>query len=473
MTRWLKRLWPKRLAGQMIALLLLALVLAQLVTLMIFADERRFAIRAADRSQLLGRAVSVVRLLENSPTSLHQQILETAGDPKMRYWLSATSAVDADHDDRHRDRFVGRRLAELLDERTRREVRVELDDDDDDDDDRWRRWWRDKRQEEGRRKRRHWPLGVVISVQLKDGRWLNLESGLPPPALGWTMPALTWLGLMALALSSVVIIMVRRITRPMAALADAAERAGRGETVEPLPEMGPIDMRQTTAAFNDMHARLQRFVRDRTGMLAAMSHDLRTPITTLRLRAEFIEDDEIKGKILETLDDMQRMTEATLTFMREEAAVEPTRPVDLTALIESIVADLMDLGHDAQFISTERVIYACRASSIKRALSNLVENAIRYGGKASVELAETDEMLIILIDDAGPGIPEDQIERMFEPFVRLDESRNEETGGIGLGLAIARSIIRSHGGEINLANRGEGGLRATISLPKAESKDPG
>lgn len=468
--RWLKRLWPKRLAGQMIALLLLALVLAQLVTLMIFADERRFAIRAADRSQLLGRAVSVVRLLENSPVTLHQQILETASDPKMRYWLSAASAVDADHDDRHRDRFVGRRLAELLGERTRREVRVEFDDDDDH---RWFPWGRGDERRESHRQRRHWPLGVVISMQLRDGRWLNLESGLSPPNFGWKLPALTWLGLMALALSSVVIIMIRRITRPMAALAQAAERAGRGEAIEPLPEVGPIDMRQTSAAFNNMHARLQRFVQDRTRMLAAMSHDLRTPITTLRLRAEFIEDEEIKSKILETLDDMQRMTEATLAFVREEAAVEPTRVVDLTALIESITGDLVDLGHDVAFLPRERVVYACRPSSIKRALSNLMENAIRYGGKASVELTETDDMLVITIDDAGPGIPEGQIERMFEPFVRLDSSRNEETGGIGLGLAIARSIIRSHGGEILLVNRGEAGLRAMINLPKAAATAAG
>ena len=462
--RWLRRLWPKRLAGQMIALLLLALVLAQLVTLMIFADERRFAIRAADRSQLLGRAVSVVRLLENSPTTLHEQILETASDPKMRYWLSQASAVDTDDDDRHRDRFVSRRLAELLDERTRREVRVEFDDDDDH---RWQSWWRDDDRRRGHR--RHWPLSVLISMQLKDGRWLNLESGLSPPNFGWKLPALTWLGLMAVALSSVVIFMIRRITRPMAALADAAERAGRGEAIDPLPEVGPLDVRQTSAAFNDMHGRLQRFVQGRTRMLGAMSHDLRTPITTLRLRAEFIEDDEIRNKILETLEDMQRMTEATLAFVREEAAVEPTRLVDLTALIESIVSDLTDLGNDATFAPTERVVYACRPTGIKRALSNLIENAIRYGEIASVELSERDGLTIITIDDQGPGIPKDQIERMFEPFVRLDESRNEETGGIGLGLAIARSIIHSHGGDIDLANRREGGLRATVSLPKVDT----
>jgi len=301
---------------------------------------------------------------------------------------------------------------------------------------------------------------------MQDGRWLNLESGLSPQDVGWKLPALTWFGLMVLGLGMVVIIMIRRITRPMAALAAAAERAGRGEAIEPLAEVGPIDVRQTTSAFNRMHDRLQRFVKDRTQMLAAISHDLRTPITSLRLRAEFIEDDETRNKILETLEDMQRMTEATLVFMREEARVEPTRLVDLPALIESVVADFADLGHDATFLPSDQLSYPCRSVGLKRALRNLVENAIRYGKRVEVELITNDSGVTIMIDDQGPGIPERDIERMFRPFVRLDESRNQETGGIGLGLAIARSIVKGHGGDISIQNRTEGGLRAMITLPK-------
>ncbi|MDH3661636.1 MAG: ATP-binding protein [Alphaproteobacteria bacterium] len=467
--RWLKRLWPKRLAGQMIALLLLALVLAQIITLMIFADERRFAIRAADRSQLLGRTVSVARLLENSPPSLHRQILETASERGLRYWRSEASPIDPEDDHEHHDAVLRQRIADLLGDEIDREVRITLADDDDD----WNRWWgRGGRDDEESDDRRRWHRhghapNVLVSMQLTGGAWLNLESRLLPPTFQWKLPALTWLGLMGVALSTVVILMVRRITRPMAALASAAERAGRGEAIEPLPEVGPVDVRQTTHAFNRMHDRLQRFVKDRTQMLAAMSHDLRTPITTLRLRAEFIDDEEIKGKILETLEEMQRMTEATLAFVREEAAAEPTRKVDLAALIESVATDLADLGHDVSCHQGDRRIYACRPAGLKRALRNLLENAIRYGQKADVGLEENDDHLVIIIDDEGPGIPEDQIERLFQPFVRLDESRSEETGGIGLGLAIARSIIRSHGGDIHLGNREGGGLRATVTLPKS------
>ena len=461
----LRRLWPKRLAGQMIALLLLALVLAQVITLLIFADERRFAIRAVDRSQLLGRAASIARLLERSPPALHDQILQTAGERRVRFWLSETSAVDEEDD---HDEVVPHWLAERWSGRFDREVRLVLGDDDDP----WDRWWRHD-DEDGnhghdrrwRRHRAHAPT-VLVSMHLADGGWLNMESRLPPPDTRWKMPALTWLVIMGVALTAVVIVMVRRITRPMAALAMAAERAGRGEAIEPLPEVGPLDIRQTTSAFNRMHDRLQRFINDRTQMLAAMSHDLRTPITTLRLRAEFIEDEEIKVKILETLEEMQRMTEATLAFVREETATEPTRMVDLTALVESVTADLVDLGADIDFTPGGRIDQACRPAALKRALRNLLENAVRYGERAAVSLDVKETEIEITIDDQGPGLPNDQIERMFQPFVRLDESRSVEGGGIGLGLAIARSILRNHGGDIKLTNREEGGLRATINLPR-------
>ena len=466
----------------MIALLLLALVLAQIATLAIFADERRFAIRAVDRSQLLGRAAAVARLLEKSPPSLHADILETASERRIRYWLSDESTVEEDEDEDHTLTFR-RGLADLIGDRNDRELRIIFGDDDDD----WRRWWRgdderprwrrDDDDEDGhreerrwRRKRGHMPV-IIVSMQLEGGHWLNLESRLRPPDFGWKAPALTWLGLMGLALSLVVILMVRRITRPMAALASAAERAGRGEAIEPLPEVGPLDVRQTTTAFNRMHGRLQRFVRDRTQMLAAMSHDLRTPITTLRLRAEFIEDEETKAKILETLEEMQRMTEATLAFVREEAAIEPTRMVDLTALVDSVASDLADLGKNVRFEDAARIDYACRPTGLKRALRNLLENAVRYGEGADVALVDGENELRIVVDDDGPGIPKDEVERMFQPFVRLDESRSVEGGGIGLGLAIARSIVRNHGGDITLTNREAGGLRATISLPKGQDGD--
>lgn len=201
-------------------------------------------------------------------------------------------------------------------------------------------------------------------------------------------------------------------------------------------------------------------------MLAAISHDMRTPLTTLRLRAEFISDAETQEKMLATIDEMNAMVEATLTFAREEAAQEDTRTIDLAALIESICADLADLGHDAEFAPSDRAPYACRPVGLKRAIRNLVENAVRYGTRAAIRLERDAHTYIIIVEDEGPGIPEEKLNQVFEPFVRLDESRSKEGGGIGLGLSIVRSIVQSHGGEVALTNRAAGGLRATISLPR-------
>ena len=212
------------------------------------------------------------------------------------------------------------------------------------------------------------------------------------------------MAVMAVALSLIVIFMVRRITRPMAQLA-RRPRASAAARRCPRCREGPLDVRQTTRAFNQMHDRLQRFVQDRTRMLAAISHDLRTPITSLRLRAEFVEDEESRAKILETLDEMQRMTEATLAFAREEAAREETRTVDLGALIESLCDDLAEMGLDVAFAGADQTPYPCRPLSLKRAIRNLVENAVAYGERARVALEPAGDELRIVIDDDGPGSP--------------------------------------------------------------------
>ena len=224
-------------------------------------------------------------------------------------------------------------------------------------------------------------------------------------------------------------------------------------------------MQETIRAFNDMQERLSRFVLDRTKMLAALGHDLRTPITTLRLRAEFIEEDEVRQKILQTLDEMLEMAEATLSFAREEAAQEKTRLVDVGALISTVCADLADTGFPVECADTGSFTIRCRPSGLKRALRNILENAMAYGRRARVFVEHRRGDVAIMVDDDGPGIPKGDMERVFGPFVRLENSRNMDTGGVGLGLAIARSIVRSHGGDIALQNRAEGGLRVTITLP--------
>ena len=200
-------------------------------------------------------------------------------------------------------------------------------------------------------------------------------------------------------------------------------------------------------------------------MLAAISHDLRTPITSLRLQAELIEDGTSRTKIQTSLDEMQRMAEDALAFIREDMREEATRTVDLHALIDSVAADLSDLGHSLMVSETGRTLVTCRPAALRRAFRNLLENAATHGERAAVRIAREEGCLCVVIEDEGPGIPEAELNRVFEPFVRLDESRNPDTGGTGLGLAIARTIIRRHGGNIRLENRSGGGLRATVALP--------
>jgi len=483
-----KRLLPTSLGGQLILLLLAALVVSHVLGFLIFTDERRQAMRSVHHLELLERTAAMVRVLEATSPSGRQEILRAVGSPRLRYWITAETAL-SEANSENLEQQLALALQEMLGmaprplvrahmtddgwprdmmefhERAHREREsrqdgeggLERDDDDDDDD-------------HGFGPDRHWRpgggMGLALSVSLSDGQWLNVATGFRLPRSDWAWPSVVSMSLAALAILLIVILTVRRITRPLKALSSAAERLGRGEDVEPLVQSGPAEVQRTTAAFNAMRERLTRFVRDRTVMLAAISHDLRTPLTSLRLHAELVEEGETRTKLLAILEEMQRMTEATLAFAREEAAREETRAVDLSALVDSLCDDLAELGMEVTFADAARAPMSCRPVGLKRALRNLIENAVAYGHRARVALEESADGFAILVDDDGPGIPEQDHERVFGPFVRLEESRSRETGGIGIGMAIARTIIRAHGGDITLANRPEGGLRATVRLPK-------
>ncbi len=308
-----------------------------------------------------------------------------------------------------------------------------------------------------------------ISIRLKDGGWLNVRNKLfdkPPP---WANKTLQLLALLVLAIFISGLIIAKLMTRPMARLAIAADRFGLGQTQEPLSESGPREVRQTIRAFNRMQQRLHKHLKDRSLMLAAISHDLRTPVTTLRLRAEYIEDEEIREKTLQTLGEMEAILKATLSFSRDDAADEKARVTDLPALLQSLVDDHIDLGGEVVYIGPDKLPFTCRPVALKRALNNLIDNALKYAGSTQVTLASHADSVSIQVDDRGPGIPEQSLEQIFTPFFRLETSRNRETGGTGLGLAVARSIVLAHGGELTLENLAEGGLRAQITLPRNQA----
>jgi signal transduction histidine kinase len=290
---------------------------------------------------------------------------------------------------------------------------------------------------------------------------------------GWKMGAEIWaFGPVASTLVMAVAIVVFAwwaggwITAPLSDFARAAERLGMDVNAPSLAEDGPEEVRTAARAFNQMQSRVRSFVDDRLRMLAAISHDLRGPITRLRLRAEQMAMDcEAQRKMLADLDEMAQMVESSLAFARDEASDEASQPIDLAALLTTLCDDATDAGNPVNFAWEGRLVYWGRPLAMKRVFANLIDNAVRYGGCAQIHVSAGPQTLAVVIDDEGPGIPPDQAENVFKPFFRLEQSRNKRTGGIGLGLATARTIARAHGGDIVLENRPQGGLRAKVTLP--------
>lgn len=472
------RVWRRSLAAQFILVMLLALGLSQAIAFLISWDQRGQALRMAAKGEFFSRTVSLALLLETTPPALQQDILAVSDTAYTRFWASRDPPDEAANWRKEawaqlarplpNFKFAGHKWPINSDaEAAARSAARKIDAPPTETSP-----WKDLSPENSglSRPARFLYLdssnGMGLAVRLENGTWLNAAYAKSVQNSIWNVQTAISLGITALVLSLIAAVIARSIARPMRRLAAAAELLGRGETVQPLPESGPNDIRQTAEAFNRMQARLQRFVEDRTRMLAAIGHDLRTPLTSLRLRAEYVSDPELQEKMLATIREIQTMTEAALAFAREESAVEPTRTVDLCALVESLCDDLAELGHDVTFVDGAKFSYRCRPDALRRAVRNLVENAVRYGERARVRLVRGADSVDIVIEDDGPGIPPGAIEQVFAPFFRLEHSRNRETGGVGLGLSIARTIARHHGGDIALSNQAKG-LRAVITLPPA------
>jgi signal transduction histidine kinase len=275
---------------------------------------------------------------------------------------------------------------------------------------------------------------------------------------------LFWLTLSALFILVFAWWAARRATKPLTRFAEAADRLGVDVAAPRLSVAGPPELRKAAHAFNRMQERIRRLVDDRTQMLAAIAHDLRTALTRLRLRAELIEDPEQQAKVVADLEGMTVMLDETLAFARDDATGEERVEVDLAALVQSLCADLADAGQPVRYAGPDRLRLACRPVALRRALANLIDNAVKYGEVAEVALAALDHEIELTVADRGPGIPPEQRERVFTPFFRLEPSRSRETGGAGLGLAVARTILHRHGGEITLDN--QGGLLVRVTLPR-------
>ncbi|TCJ15818.1 HAMP domain-containing protein [Parasulfuritortus cantonensis] len=310
------------------------------------------------------------------------------------------------------------------------------------------------------------PIATHITFRLHDGQVVQAIHHYPKDNGVEPSRHLPLLAGYFIAIAVLALVAMRWAVQPLRRLAQAADALGRNLGGPPLPETGPRELRQAAHAFNTMQRRLASYLDDRLRILAAVSHDLKTPITRLKLRAEMLPDDAQRAKFVRDLEDMETMLAATLDFLRGESRQEAGAPLDVNALLSTLQDDMASVGQEVVVEGEALQPIQARPQALKRCLANLIENAVRYGGNCRVRVEDGAQELRLRIDDDGPGIPDENLELMFQPFRRGENSRNRETGGVGLGLAIARNLARAHGGDVTMANRPEGGLRVTVTLPR-------
>lgn len=441
----LSKLVPTGLAGRFALLLVVALLAANLVAAGLMIFERQRLDREAVQLREIERVVSLVPAIEAANPRSRRAIARNTTTRVSRVRVERSPIVET-ISTAPRSQALTQRLAEEL---PNREVRAAI----------------------LRRPTREDPnvLAQVVAVSIRlsnaDGapvQWLNMVSRGNAPRLDGQAGRVFLLTLAASLVSvlAVGLIFVRRLTRPLGALAKAAHAAGQGDRSARAPETGAREMREAAHAFNAMQVEISQFDAERMRMLAAVGHDLRTPMTSLRIRAEMIDDPEQRDAMIRTLDEMGVMADGLVSYAREGHDGEASSNIALGPFLAQICED-----RGANCTIETPVDVVARPVGLGRALGNLIDNALRYATSADVTLRAGARDAIITIEDDGPGIPQDQLEDMFQPFKRGDESRNVETGGAGLGLSIARTIIAAHGGQITLENRDTGGLRATIRLP--------
>lgn len=475
----MRRWWPASLRGQILLAVLAALAVAQLVGAAITVAARQEAVRSVQQGEALDRVAALVFVLERTPPGLHGNLLRAAETPMTRLTLDDRPRIAADAPLLRRP---AARLAALLGDAAPRDIRVTLTerppaprvapgaapraaDRGAPPEDRRvaRRDGRPEAERAFRHRAEEEARTLAISVPLMGSRWLNASIGFAAPERRLpVLPALSFV-LAAAAIGAALWLTLARLLGPLRGLAAAAERLGRGEEPGALPVTGPSEMRALTDAFNQMQTRLQRLLTARTQMLAALGHDLRSPLTALRVRAEMVDEDETRERMLESLAEMGEMVDQTLAFARGVWTAEAVETVEIGTLLATLAEE-----EGAGFTPpAQPVLLRLRPATMRRALRNLIDNARRYGGGAvEIGLTVGPEAVEVAIMDRGPGIPEAELARVFDPFVRLEASRSRETGGTGLGLSIARGIVQAHGGEVRLANREGGGLAAIVTLPR-------
>lgn len=472
----MRRLLPQSLFGRLLLFLTGGLVVAQLLSAAILLQDRDQALYHAIGGHVAQRIAAIVNLLDDLETADRHRLVTALDLPPTRISLDLPWETIEPDERYHSVLFRGLLKRQLGPDRP---FQLEINDDlppppPPVERPRWFDADSPPRPPERADRPPRWRMhammmglrNFVVQVRLHDGAVVTFQQILPEEVIAWPTRLLLILLVLLVSVAVLAALAVRALTRPLAVLAAAAGELGRDIRRPPLDEKGPLEVQRAARAFNTMQERLIRYIEDRNRILAAISHDLKTPITRLRLRTELLDDAPLKEKFLLDLDDMQRMAQASLDFLRGGEDSEPIAPMDLNALLESLQEDAEDVGHAVSISGAASQPLRCRPLALKRCLTNLVDNALKYGQSAEIAVADAATRLRLIVRDRGPGIPAAELERVFEPFYRLEGSRSRDTGGTGLGLSIARNIARAHGGELSLRNHPQGGLEAVLELPR-------
>jgi signal transduction histidine kinase len=428
------RSWASSLSGRITLIVLVALLVVQSIQVGFFIYDRTLGRSVLVAENIAARVVSVVELYETAGRAERRMLLRAVS---ARFFGVAVRTSPPQMEPQAPDRLA-QELRPRLGKLGEREISI----------------WTGAGE--------HGPV-ALISLPV-DGGWLTFAATAAPPDPNDPLRVAAWV-LVTVAVVVLVLLAAHMTARPLSRFANAADRFGRDVNAPSLPEGGSPEVQRATRAFNRMQERLRRYVDDRMMMMAAISHDLRTVLTRLKLRAEFINDEEQREKADADLDEMQAMLESSLTFARDETVSEPRARVDLSALLQSVCDARADSGNDVTLDASDRLEIEGRPVALRRAFANLVENAVRYGGTAEVLLTREDGDVVLTVADRGPGIAPELHERVFVPFYRVEGSRSRETGGMGLGLSTARTTVRGHGGDVTLRDREGGGLVVRVVLP--------
>ncbi|MBL4660627.1 MAG: hypothetical protein JKY19_09740 [Alcanivoracaceae bacterium] len=311
----------------------------------------------------------------------------------------------------------------------------------------------------------HFPfVGLVISIKLPSGQWLNSEIH---PHEWHTQYILSWIIWSAIAfffIGGIAIFFISHLNKPLENLNNATTKFAQGLIISKVKEIGPPDIRRIIRSFNAMQQQVTAEIDKRTKTIASISHDIRTPLTALRIKAELIDDSQCRESLISSIEKMEKITASALEFLKGENRTEAMRVVDLSALLESECLDFLEQGHQVSYIGEHNILQQCRPDALARAVRNLTENAVKYAGGAVVNLSTDTHFVAIVIEDRGPGIPQDKIDFVMEPFTRLSKAREGNKGGFGLGLAIAKAIAEGHNTHLYLQANKETGLIASIQL---------